>query len=178
AGSSFSYAAGLVTGARLGDLFGRRRLFMIGLALFAAASLVSGIAPTSAVLVAGRLAQGFGAAAMVPQVLSLLNVSFRPEERSRVFSLFGVTEGLGTIAGQILGGALLHFNLFGWGWRPIFLVNVPIGLVAIALTRRYLPESRPNVADRLDPLGVALLTTGVGAVTAPLVLGQAENWPL
>jgi len=178
AGYSFSYAAGLVTGARLGDLVGRRRMFTIGLAVFAAASLLSGIAPTSAILVVGRLAQGFGAAAMVPQVLSLLTANFRPDERPRVFSLFGVTVGLGTVAGQILGGVLLHFNLFGWGWRPIFLVNVPIGIVAIILARRLLPESRPDVADRLDPLGVVLLTTGVGAITAPLVLGQAEHWPL
>jgi EmrB/QacA subfamily drug resistance transporter len=178
AGYSFSYAAGLVTGARLGDLVGRRRMFMIGLGIFAVASLLAGIAPTSIVLIVARLAQGFGAAAMIPQVLSLLTVNFRPDERPRVFSLFGVTVGLGTVAGQILGGALLHFNIFGWGWRPIFLVNVPIGIVAIALSRRVLPESRPNVADRLDPLGVGLLTTGVGAVTAPLVLGQAENWPL
>ena len=178
AGYSFSYAAGLVTGARLGDLVGRRRMFTIGLAVFAAASLLSGIAPTSAILVVGRLAQGFGAAAMVPQVLSLLTANFRPDERPRVFSLFGVTVGLGTVAGQILGGVLLHFNLFGWGWRPIFLVNVPIGIVAIVLARRLLPESRPDVADRLDPLGVVLLTTGVGAITAPLVLGQAEHWPL
>ena len=178
AGYSFSYAAGLVTGARLGDLVGRRRMFIVGLGIFVAASLLSGIAPTSAILVVGRLAQGLGAAGMVPQVLSLLNVNFRPDERARVFSLFGVTVGLGTVAGQILGGVLLHFNLFGWGWRPIFLVNVPIGLAAIVLARRVLPESRPDVADRLDPLGVVLLTTGVGAITAPLVLGQAENWPL
>jgi len=178
AGYSFSYAAGLVTGARLGDIVGRRRMFIIGLGLFAAASLLSGLAPTSATLIVGRLAQGFGAAAMVPQVLSLLTVNFRPDERPRVFSLFGVTVGLGTVAGQILGGVLLHFNLFGWGWRPIFLVNVPIGVVAIVLSHRLLPESRPDVADRLDPLGVVLLTTGVGAITAPLVLGQGQDWPL
>src|SRR5580692_9453024 len=178
AGYSFSYAAGLVTGARLGDLVGRRRMFIIGLGLFAAASLLSGLAPSSAILVVGRLAQGFGAAAMVPQVLSLLTANFRPDERPRVFSLFGVTVGLGTVAGQILGGVLLHFNLFGWGWRPIFLVNVPIGIIAIILTRRLIPESRPDKADRLDPLGVVLLTAGVGAITAPLVLGQAEHWPL
>ncbi len=178
AGYSFSYAAGLVTGARLGDLVGRRRMFIIGLGLFAAASLLSGLAPTSTILVVGRLAQGFGAAAMIPQVLSLLTSNFRPDERPRVFSLFGATVGLGTVAGQILGGVLLHFNIFGWGWRPIFLINVPIGIVAIVLARRLLPESRPDVADRLDPLGVVLLTTGVGAITAPLVLGQAEGWPL
>lgn len=178
AGYSFSYAAGLVTGARLGDLVGRRRMFVIGLGLFAAASLLSGIAPSSTILVAGRLAQGFGAAAMIPQVLSLLTTNFRPDERPRVFSLFGATVGLGTVAGQILGGVLLHVNLFGWGWRSIFLVNVPIGIAAIVLARRLLPESRPDVADRLDPLGVVLLTTGVGAITAPPVLGQAEGWPL
>jgi MFS family permease len=94
-----------------------------------------------------------------------------------VFSLFGVTVGLGTVAGQILGGVLLQLNIFGWGWRPIFLVNVPIGIVAIILARRLIPESRPDAADRLDPLGVVLLTTGVGALTAPLVLGQAQHWP-
>jgi Major Facilitator Superfamily len=89
-----------------------------------------------------------------------------------------VTVGLGTVAGQILGGVLLNVNLFGWGWRPIFLINVPIGIVAIVLARRLLPESKPDVADRLDPLGVVLLTTGVGAITAPLVLGQSAHWPL
>jgi EmrB/QacA subfamily drug resistance transporter len=178
AGYSFSYAAGLVTGARLGDLVGRRRMFTIGLAIFAVASFFAGISPDSVVLVAARLAQGFGAAAMIPQVLALLTANFSPEERPRVFSFFGVTVGLGTVAGQILGGVLLHLNILGWGWRPIFLVNVPIGIVAIILARRLIPESRPDKADRLDPLGVVLLTAGVGALTAPLVLGQAEHWPL
>ena len=98
AGYSFSYAAGLVTGARLGDLVGRRRMFTIGLGIFAVASLIAGISPDSAVLVAARLAQGFGAAAMIPQVLALLTANFSPEERPRVFSLFGVTVGLGTVA--------------------------------------------------------------------------------
>jgi EmrB/QacA subfamily drug resistance transporter len=177
AGYSFSYAAGLVTGARLGDLVGRRRMFTIGLGIFAVASLFAGISPDSAVLVGARLAQGFGAAAMIPQVLALLTANFTPEERPRVFSLFGVTVGLGTVAGQILGGVLLHLDILGWGWRPIFLVNVPIGITAIILARRLIPESRPEAADRLDPLGVVLLTAGVGAVTAPLVLGQAEHWP-
>ena len=178
AGYSFSYAAGLVTGARLGDLVGRRRMFTIGLAIFAVASFFAGISPDSMVLVAARLAQGFGAAAMIPQVLALLQANFSPEERPRVFSFFGVTVGLGTVAGQILGGVLLHLNILGWGWRPIFLVNVPIGIAAIILARRLIPESRPDKADRLDPLGVLLLTAGVGGITAPLVLGQAEHWPI
>ena len=178
AGYSFSYAAGLVTGARLGDLVGRRRMFTLGLGLFAVASLIAGISPDGAVLVAARLAQGFGAAAMIPQVLALLTANFSPEEHPRVFSFFGVTVGLGTIAGQILGGVLLHLDILGWGWRPIFLINVPIGIAAIFLARRLIPESRPDKADRLDPLGVVLLTSGVGAITAPLVLGQAEHWPI
>ena len=176
AGYSFTYAAGLVTGARLGDLHGRRRLFVGGLLLFAASSLLCGLAPSTAVLVVARLAQGFGAAAMVPQVLALATVSFAPAERPRVFSLFGVTVGLGTVSGQILGGVLLHLDLLGLGWRPIFLVNVPIGAVAAVLARRLLPESRPPAADRLDPLGVVLLGGGVGCLTVPLVLGRDVHW--
>ena len=176
AGYSFSYAAGLVTGARLGDLYGRRRLFIFGLLLFASASLLCGLAPTAGLLLAGRLAQGLGAAAMVPQVLALATVSFPPEERPRVFSLFGATVGLGTVAGQVLGGVFLNLNILGLGWRPIFLVNVPIGVTAAVLARRLLPESRPPLADRLDLLGVALLSAGIGAVIVPLVLGREVHW--
>ena len=176
AGYSFSYAAGLVTGARLGDLYGRRRLFVFGLLLFAGASLLCGMAPTAGLLLAGRLAQGLGAAAMVPQVLALATVNFPPEERPRVFSLFGATVGMGTVAGQVLGGVFLKLNILGLGWRPIFLVNVPIGITAAVLARRLLPESRPPLADRLDLLGVALLSTGLGAVIVPLVLGREVHW--
>jgi EmrB/QacA subfamily drug resistance transporter len=176
AGYSFSYAAGLVTGARLGDLYGRRRLFIVGLLLFAGASLLCGVAPTAGLLLAGRLAQGLGAAAMVPQVLALATVNFPPEERPRVFSLFGATVGIGTVAGQVLGGVFLNLNILGLGWRPIFLVNVPIGIIAAVLARRLLPESRPPLADRLDVLGVALLSTGIGAVIVPLVLGREVHW--
>jgi EmrB/QacA subfamily drug resistance transporter len=175
---SFSYAAGLVTGARLGDLYGRRRMFITGLSIFVVSSFVCGIAPSSAVLVAGRLGQGIGAAAMVPQVLTIATVNFAPSERPRVFSWFGVAVGLGTVSGQILGGVLLNLNILGYGWRPIFFINVPIGILAIVGALKLLPESRANAADRLDPLGVVLLTSGVGAITAPLVLGRGQHWPL
>jgi EmrB/QacA subfamily drug resistance transporter len=174
---SFTYAAGLVTGARLGDLYGRRRVFAAGLVVFAVASLLCGLAPTSDLLVAGRLLQGVGAAAMVPQVLALLTVTFPAAERPRVFAMFGVTVGLGVVAGQVLGGVLLQADLFGLGWRPIFLVNVPIALTAVVLAYRLLGESRPPVADRLDPLGAVLLSTGIAAVTIPLVLGRTQGWP-
>ncbi|HXW79483.1 MAG TPA: MFS transporter, partial [Acidimicrobiales bacterium] len=176
AGYSFSYAAGLVTGARLGDLYGRRRLFIFGLLLFASASLLCGVAPTAGLLLAGRLAQGLGAAAMVPQVLALATVNFPPEERPRVFSLFGATVGIGTVAGQVLGGVFLKLDILGLGWRPIFLVNVPIGITAALLARRLLPESRPPLADRLDLVGVGLLSTGIGGVIVPLVLGREVHW--
>ena len=178
AGYSFTYAAGLVTGGRLGDLLGRRRMFVLGMTVFTLASLLAGIAPDSNTLVAGRLLQGAGAAAMVPQVLSLITVGFPPAERPRVFALFGATVGIASVLGQVLGGVLLDLNLFGLTWRPIFLVNVPIGIAAVAGSYRYVRESKADKADRLDPLGLALLTGGLGAILAPLVLGRTEGWPL
>src|SRR5437660_2897483 len=130
AGYSFTYAIGLVTGGRMGDLFGRRRLFVVGMAVFTVASLFCGLAPTIDILIAGRLLQGAGAAAMVPQVLALINVGFPAAERARALSFFGATVGIGTVSGQILGGVLLQLDIAGLGWRPIFFVNVPIGIVA------------------------------------------------
>ncbi|HVU71775.1 MAG TPA: MFS transporter [Mycobacteriales bacterium] len=178
AGYSFTYAAGLVTGGRLGDLLGRRRLFVLGMTVFTLASLLAGVAPNSATLVAGRLLQGVGAAAMVPQVLSLITVGFPPAERPRVFALFGATVGIASVLGQVLGGVLLDLDIAGLGWRPIFLVNVPIGIAAVAGSYRFVRESKADAADRLDPRGLVLLTGGLGAVLAPLVLGRTEGWPL
>jgi EmrB/QacA subfamily drug resistance transporter len=177
AGYSFTYAAGLVTGGRLGDRIGRKQLFLGGMALFTLASAWCGIAPSSTWLVAGRLVQGAGAAAMVPQVLALITVSFPPEERPRAFSLFGVTIGVGSVAGQVLGGVLLDLNIGGLGWRPIFLVNVPIGIAAILGARKFLGESRSAHPEKLDPIGLATLTAGLGLVLVPLVLGRDEGWP-
>jgi EmrB/QacA subfamily drug resistance transporter len=176
-GYSFTYAAGLVTGGRLGDRFGRRRMFLAGMALFTVASALCGVAPGGAWLIAGRLLQGVGAAGMIPQVLALITVSFPPSERARAFSLFGVAVGLGSVAGQIVGGLLLQANILGLGWRPIFLVNVPIGIAAIAGARRLLGESRAVHAERLDPVGLAGLTAGLGAILIPIVLGRDEGWP-
>jgi EmrB/QacA subfamily drug resistance transporter len=176
-GYSFSYAAGLVTGGRLGDRFGRRALFLAGMTIFTVASALCGLAPSGALLVAARLLQGVGAAAMVPQVLALITVSFPPHERPRALSLFGVAIGLGAVSGQVLGGVLLDLNILGLDWRPIFLVNVPIGVVALLGARRLLGESREPDPQRLDPLGLGGLTVGLGAVLVPLVLGRDEGWP-
>ncbi|HEV7679479.1 MAG TPA: MFS transporter [Candidatus Dormibacteraeota bacterium] len=178
AGYSFTYAVGLVTGGRMGDMFGRRRLFVGGMAMFTVASLLCGVAPNIAVLVGGRLLQGIGAAAMVPQVLAMINVTFPPSERARALSFLGATVGIGTIAGQILGGALVQLNIAGLGWRPIFFVNLPVGILAVTGALRLLPESRAHRSQTLDPVGLVTLTAGLSALIVPLVLGRNEGWPL
>ena len=178
AGYSFTYAAGLVTGGRLGDLFGRRRLFLLGMSLFTVASLLCGIAPGEGILIGGRLLQGVGASLMVPQVLAIMTTSFLPEERTRAFSYFGLTVGLGAASGQILGGVILNANIFGLQWRPVFLVNVPIGIIAVLGARKLVRESRSTVAEPIDPIGLLLLVFGLGAVLVPLVLGRSEGWPI
>jgi EmrB/QacA subfamily drug resistance transporter len=178
AGYSFAYAAGLITGGRLGDRSGRRRMFLAGMGLFTIASALCGFAPNETVLIAGRLVQGAGAAAMVPQALAIINVIFPPAERARAFAYFGVTVGLGAVSGQVIGGLLVDLNLFGLAWRPIFLVNVPIGIVAMAVVWRLLAESKAARPEPLDLAGLAALAAGLGLVLVPLTLGRDEGWPL
>lgn len=177
-GYAFAYASGLITGGRLGDIFGYRRLFILGMAGFTVASALCGAAATPGQLVAARLAQGFAAAAMVPQVLALITAMFPPGERHTALGWFGATIGLGSVAGQVLGGLLLDANLFGLSWRTIFLVNVPIGVTVIALARRWLPPATATTRPRLDLVGAAGLSAGVGLILLPLVLGRSEGWPL
>ncbi len=177
AGYSFTYAAGLVTGGRLGDLLGRRRMFVLGMGIFTVASLLCGVAPDETVLISGRLLQGVGASVMVPQVLAIISTAFPPAERARAFSYFGLTVGLGAASGQVLGGVILNADIFGLQWRPVFLVNVPIGIIAVIGTLRLVRESRSTVAERIDPLGLVLLVGGLGALLVPLVLGRSQGWP-
>lgn len=132
-GYTVSYAVLLITGARLGTLLGRKRLFLSGLAIFTLSSLACGLAPNATVLVLMRFAQGIGAAAMVPQVLSTINTSFTGPERSRALGGYSAVIALGAVCGQVLGGILVSADIAGSGWRPIFLVNVPIGVVLFAL---------------------------------------------
>ena len=141
-GYAFAYAAFLVTGGRLGDRYSYRRLFVGGMALFTLTSAACGISQTPPELLVARLGQGLSAALMVPQVLALITTLFPPDERRRALAWFGVTVGLGAIAGQILGGALVQADLFGWGWRTVFFVNVPIGVATVALAARLLPRTR------------------------------------
>ncbi|WP_327138624.1 MFS transporter [Streptomyces sp. NBC_01340] len=136
------YGLFLVTGGRLGDIVGHKRMFLAGLGLFTAASLACGSAPGMGSLIAFRCVQGLSAALFFPQILSVIQTTFEGARRERALALFGVTIGLAAITGQLIGGVLVRADLFGWGWRPIFLVNVPLGLVVIADAVRHVPRDR------------------------------------
>jgi MFS family permease len=178
AGYAFTYASGLVTGGRLGDLFSPRVMFLGGTLAFTAASLLCGLAQNSGQLVAARLLQGLTGAAMVPQVLALIIGVFPPAERSRALGWFGVALGTGGVAGQVLGGALLQGNVFDLGWRVIFLVNVPIGLAAVALAMRLLPQRASTARPKLDPIGAVGISGSLALALVPLVIGRTEHWPV
>ena len=172
-----AYAVLMVLGGRLGDTYGRRRMFLLGLTLFTLTSLACGIAPTATTLVIARAAQGAASAMLTPQVLSIIQAGTSGEHRSRALGLFGAMGGIATIVGQLLGGALVAADLWGTGWRPIFLINVPIGLVALVAARR-LPESRAANPLGVDRLGTLLLAMTLLSLLIPLMEGRALDWPL
>lgn len=178
AGYIISYAVLLITGARLGDRFGHGRAFRLGLAGFTIASLACGLAPGTASLVAFRLVQGSAAALMMPQVMSLIQRTFNGPARARALSLYSAVIACGAVVGQVLGGVLVSADIFGTGWRPVFLVNVPIGAVLLVLALRHLPAGRGEPRRQLDPLGVLLLSVSVLLLVLPLVLGHEEHWPV
>ena len=178
AGYTISYAVLLITGARLGDRLGHGRAFRAGLAGFTLASLACGLAPTTAALVSFRLIQGMAAALMMPQVMSLIQRTFEGPARARALSLYSAVIASGAVVGQVLGGVLVSANLFGTGWRPVFLVNVPIGIVLLVIAARRLPADRGEPNRQLDPAGVVTLSGAVLLLIVPLVLGHEENWPL
>jgi MFS family permease len=171
------YAAGLITGARLGHRYGFGRVFTWGTAIFTAASLACGLALTPAMLVTARTLQGLGAALLVPQVLSLLQTAFADERRRHALSLYGLVLAVGVAAGQVLGGILVSADLFGTGWRPIFLVNVPIGTAVLALAAGRLPGEIRKVAGGLDLVGAALLAAAMAGLLVPVTFGGDAGWP-
>lgn len=177
AGYLVAYAVLLVTGARLGSLLGTRPVFLGGLLVFTLASLACGLAPGIGWLVAARVAQGAGAALMVPQVLSAIQRYFSGTSRVRALGYYAVALSGGAVAGQVVGGLLISANLFGAGWRPIFLLNVPIGALLLIAARRVLP-AEVREPGRIDPCGVSLLSTSVLLVILPLALGPEQDWPL
>jgi EmrB/QacA subfamily drug resistance transporter len=176
-GYAFMYASGMVTGGRLGDLFGYKRLFLIGVVTFALASLACGVAPNAGTLVAFRLVQGLTGAVMVPQVVALITATFPARERSKALGFYGATMGLGFVSGQILGGGLIQANIFGLGWRAIFLVNVPVGIIALIVATVVVPKATGLRKPRLDPLGAIGVSGGLALALVPLTLGRDEGWP-
>ena len=177
-GYATAYALLLVLGGRLGDALGRKRLFMIGMAAFTLTSLACGLATSADMLVAGRIAQGASAALMVPQVLATIQAATTGQRRARALGRYGATGGLAAVLGQVLGGLLVSWNLDGTGWRPIFLVNVPIGLAGLVLAQRYVPDTRHGNAARVDGRGTVLLGLTVLAVLLPLTEGRSLGWPV
>ncbi|MFF1307119.1 MFS transporter [Streptomyces sp. NPDC058307] len=178
AGYGLAYACGLITAGRLGDVFGRRRLYVLGLLLFTVASLVCGIAPTASVLVLARVVQGVGAAVLSPQVLTILGVAYAGPARARAFTAYGMVLASASVGGQLIGGALIQADVAGLGWRSCFLINVPIGVAALLLTSRVVPESRAPQSGRLDIPGALVVTLGLVAVVLPLVEGREKGWPV
>jgi MFS family permease len=191
AGYTVSYAMMLITGARLGDLYGRRRMFLAGVAVFTVASLICGIAPGIGILIAARFVQGAGAAAMMPQIMSVIQVRFEGAARATALSAYTAVLSSGFAAGQVIGGVLVTANLLGQTWRPVFLVNVPIGLAVLALVPRVVPQDAPRALAggsgggappgrhrrQLDLAGLAIAVPAVFLVVLPLMLGHQEDWP-
>jgi EmrB/QacA subfamily drug resistance transporter len=176
AGYGLTFAVGMITGGRLGDIYGRRRLFMIGLALFTLTSAACGLAPDALFLVISRVLQGGAGAMMTPQVLAILGTVYAGERRARAFAAYGMTMGIAGVLGQLLGGLLIQADIAGSSWRGIFLINVPVGVAGLLLSRRVVPESH-GIRSQLDLTGTALATAGLAAVILPLVEGQQYGWP-
>jgi len=177
AGYTLAYALVLITGGRLGDTFGRKRLFLIGVSGFTIMSALCGAAQSPGQLIAFRVVQGAMGAIMVPQVLAVIQVIFPPAERIKALAGFGVTAGLGTVSGPLIGGLLIQHNLFGLGWRPIFLINVPVGILAVIASAVLVRESRSPSPPKLDPVGVVLVSAALLLLLYPLVQGRQLGWP-
>ncbi|WP_432156999.1 MFS transporter [Streptomyces sp. bgisy153] len=178
AGYGVAYAVLLVLGGRLGDLFGRRRFFLGGMAAFGVTSLACGLAPDAWSLVAARIAQGAASAAMLPQVLATIQAATSGPRRARAMSLYGATAGLSMVAGQVLGGLLVAADLWGTGWRLVFLVNVPVVVLGLAFATRTVPETRSRRPEPVDGPGTVLLAVALLALLVPLTEGRAAGWPL
>lgn len=172
-----AFAAILITSGNLGDRFGHKRVFLIGIAVFGLASLGSGLAQTANELIAGRVVQGTAAALMMPQVLATYRATFSGKERGQAFGLYGAVGGLAAAVGVLLGGVLVQADVFGWSWRTIFFVNLPVALFSLIAAAFVVPETRDRSVDRLDLPGAVLLVGALVAIVYPLLEGRALGWP-
>ena len=176
AGYSSAYAVCLVTGGRLGDLFGRRLMYLIGMAGFTLTSLLCGLAPDALTLVIARILQGVTGALIAPPVLAALRSLFTGEEIPWALNIYGTGVGVAVAAGQLLGGVLIAADIGGLGWRSAFLINVPIGLAVIPMALALVPESGGSEKPRLDIVGVLLLSAALGCLVVGLSIGRKEGW--
>jgi EmrB/QacA subfamily drug resistance transporter len=176
-GYMLAFAATLIVAGSFGDVLGRKRVFLIGVAAFGTASLGAGLAQGPGQLIAARVVQGAAAAAMIPQVLATFRAIFAGKERGQVFGLYGAILGFASAFGLVLGGLLTEADLFGWSWRTVFLINVLIALVSLAAGARVVPETRERSAGRPDVVGAALLTAALVAIAYPLLEGRSLGWP-
>lgn len=171
------YAVTLITGGRLGDIYGRGKMFFLGLVGFAAASLLCGLAWSPWVLITGRVLQGATAAIMAPQALASVQAIFPEAEKPLALSIYGAVFGLASVIGQVLGGILISVNLFHLGWRAIFLVNLPVALLVILCGLPLVKETRAQSAQKLDPVGMLLATVMLSTLIVPLIEGREAGWP-
>jgi EmrB/QacA subfamily drug resistance transporter len=174
---TLAMAVGLLTGGRLGDLFGRRRVLLTGMTGFIVASAACAVASNPAELIAARAAQGLLGAIMLPQVFGLIRDLFAEHEMAKAFGVYGPVMGLSAMLGPIASGGLITLNLFGTGWRMIFLVNVPVGLLALAAGSRLLPAGSSGGPRRLDLPGAALAGVAMFLLVFPLAQGHELGWP-
>ena len=177
AGYSLAFALLLVTGGRMGDVFGYKKLFLIGIGGFTLASLLSGVSVNSGMLIAARVLQGAMAALMVPQVMSLMQVMYKPSERGGINGLFGGLGGLAATLGPVVGGLLIKANTFNLDWRPIFLINVPIGLFGFVAAVKYLPNGKSSHPLKLDFIGTFIIMVALLLLVFPLIQGRELDWP-
>ncbi|MGI8646708.1 MAG: MFS transporter [Mycobacteriales bacterium] len=178
AGYGLTFAVLLLAAGRFGDRWGRKRLFILGVALFTLTSTACGIAPNATTLVVARLAQGAAGALISPAVLAIIGVVYTGAERARAISAYATVMGLAAVSDQLIGGLLVSADVAGLGWRAVFLINLPIGVAALALAPRLLPESREDNPARIDVSSLVLTTGGLTALVLPLLEGRQQGWPV
>lgn len=172
------YAIFLIAGGRLGDIVGRKRVLMAGLALFTVGLVAGGLAPDAVVLIAARVLQGLGSALLYPQILSIIEETFEGQERGLALGLFGATIGVALVAGQLLGGVLIELDIAGLAWRPAMLLLVPVSAAAFAAAGVVMSDTRADGTSRLDYVGTAILGAALALLVLPLLVGREAGWPL
>lgn len=177
-GYVLSFAVLLITSGRLGDRYGRKTVFNIGVLGFTLASIGCAFAQTADGLVVSRIVQGAFSAIMIPQVLSIIQVLFKPKERAAVFGLTGAVSGLAAVAGPLIGGLLVSGDAFGLGWRSIFIINVPVGIALLIASFAFIPNSKSEKPVKLDVLGVSLIIAALVLIIFPLIQGRELDWPI